>query len=110
MTEANGHPALTAPPDAEERFGPCQLTRATIQRMAEELAKAGPEDQLVQAIVAHATRTPEQIEATRAAIMARSRPERPLPPGKTLDDVVQGIWPGNETAEEIQDMLDDMPR
>ncbi len=108
MTETNGHQAPPNAPDTEELFTHRHLTRATIQRMAEELAKAGPDDQLVQAIVAHATRTPEQIMAARAAIDAVSRPPRPLPPGMTLDDVARGIWPGNETDEEVQAMIDEM--
>jgi len=51
------------------------------------------------------SRTPEQIAADRERILARSRPARPLPPGKTWIDMVVGQWPGDETDEEIFEAL-----
>lgn len=50
-------------------------------------------------------RTPEEILAARERAFAASTPPRPLPPGKTLEDVVCGQWPGDETDEEIRDLL-----
>jgi hypothetical protein len=41
----------------------------------------------------------------RADIMQASRPAKPLPEGKTLADIVQGQWPGDETDEEIKAAL-----
>lgn len=50
-------------------------------------------------------RTPEEILAARERAFAASRPPAPLPPGKTLEGVVCGQWPGDETDEEIRDLL-----
>lgn len=52
------------------------------------------------------SRTPEEIEAARQRIRAKARLGRPLPAGKTLSDVVQGTWPGDETDEEIREILE----
>ena len=46
-----------------------------------------------------------QIEQDRADLLARSPKPRPLPPGKTLEDVIVGQWPGDETDEEIMTAL-----
>ena len=51
-------------------------------------------------------RTSEDIQAACDRIDATSTPPRPLPPGKTLADMVQGTWPGEETDEEIRDILE----
>jgi len=53
-------------------------------------------------------RTPEQIAQDRARVFAAARPARPLPPGKTLEDVVVGKWPGDETEEQILAALDEL--
>ena len=55
-----------------------------------------------------ANRTPEQILVDREAAMKYLKPARPLPPGKTLDDVVCGTWPGDETDEEINRALEEL--
>lgn len=47
------------------------------------------------------SRTPEQVREARARLFATARPARPLPPGKTLEDVVVGKWPGDETDHEV---------
>lgn len=46
-------------------------------------------------------RTPEEILADRARVEQASRPPRPLPPGMTLEEAVQGLWPGDDSDEEI---------
>jgi hypothetical protein len=51
-------------------------------------------------------RTPEEILETRRRILASNPPPRELPEGKTLADVVVGKWPGDETDEEINALLD----
>lgn len=51
------------------------------------------------------SRTDEEIEEARRRIDARSPPPRPLPAGKTLEDVVVGTWPGDETDEQINEAL-----
>jgi predicted DNA-binding antitoxin AbrB/MazE fold protein len=60
------------------------------------------ETALEQAIRELTSRTPEEILADRERLLAKARPGRPLPPGKTLADVVEGQWPGDETDEEIR--------
>ena len=53
-----------------------------------------------------ANRTPEQKVADRADAMKYVRKGRPLPDGKTFFEVVQGTWPGDETDEQINEMLE----
>ncbi|MCI0387611.1 MAG: hypothetical protein MOB07_02410 [Acidobacteria bacterium] len=60
---------------------------------------------LEHAIAKLLSRTPEEVEQTRARIFQASRPPRPLPEGKTLYDVVCGQWPGDETDEEVFEAL-----
>jgi predicted DNA-binding antitoxin AbrB/MazE fold protein len=50
-------------------------------------------------------RTPEDIQAARERLAVGSRP-RTLPPGVTLDDVVRGTWPGDESDEQVRDALE----
>jgi hypothetical protein len=50
------------------------------------------------------SRTPEEVAATRAEAFAHSPPPRPLPEGKTLEDVL--VWPGDETDEQIRVALE----
>jgi hypothetical protein len=57
------------------------------------------------------SRTPEQIQADREALIAASRKPRPLPTGKTLEDVMKEFWerfPPAETDEEVEDALEEM--
>ena len=56
---------------------------------------------LDRAVARMMNRTPEEIEATRAQLFAEMEPPRPLPPGKTLEDMISGKWPGDETEEEV---------
>lgn len=51
------------------------------------------------------TRTPEQILEARERIRKASRPARQPPPGKTVSDMVEGMWPGDETDEQIREAL-----
>lgn len=50
-------------------------------------------------------RTPEEIAAARSRLIQASPPPRELPEGKTLEDVVMGKWPGDETDEQIFEAL-----
>ena len=82
-----------------------------LEMYLEELAESdanrtGEEDPLAAAIRRLTSRTPEQVLADREEILRSSPPPRPLPPGKTLADVVVGTWPGDETDEEIFEMLE----
>lgn len=64
------------------------------------------DDPLSIAIRRFLNRTPEEVLAARERILANSRPARPLPEGKTLEEVVQALWPGTETDEEVRDALE----
>lgn len=63
-------------------------------------------DPLAEAIARLKNRTPEQVAADRDRLLALSPPPRPLPPGKTLEDVLAGLWPGDETDEQILEALE----
>lgn len=58
-----------------------------------------------QAYTMAASRTPDDIAAARARVLAASPVPRALPDGKTLADVVMGKWPGDETDEQIVSAL-----
>lgn len=53
-------------------------------------------------------RTPEEIAEDRRRILAKSRRARPLPPGKTLEDVIVGCLPDDMTDEEVRKALADL--
>ena len=77
---------------------------------APPVVAAEPEnpDALSEAIRAWINRTPDEKQAAREEIMKTARKARPLPPGKTLDDVVCGQWPGDETDEQIYEALEEL--
>ena len=50
-------------------------------------------------------RTDEEIEEARRRLAEGSPPPRPIPEGKTLEDMVVGTWPGDETDEQINEAL-----
>lgn len=56
-------------------------------------------DALSRAVAAMINRTPEQIKAAQERAIRELQPERELPPGKSIFDVVK--WPGDETDEEV---------
>jgi hypothetical protein len=49
--------------------------------------------------------TDEDKARILAEVLAASPPARPLPEGKTLADVLEGQWPGDETDEEVNEAL-----
>jgi hypothetical protein len=85
------------------------IARAAEMRLREEKIAADREHWLAQgmnyelsdSIARLRNRTPEEIAKTRAEYLALATPGKPLPPGKTLADMVVGQWPGDETDEEI---------
>ena len=99
-----------------------ELPAATVARLRERAYLAGlslenyldrfadeddpPVDRLEQELAWLVNRTPEEIEQTRQRLYSQSRAPRPLPEGKTLSDVVEGQWPGDETDEQIRDALE----
>lgn len=62
-------------------------------------------DALEKAVARLLNRTPQEVEAARARLFKASRPPRPLPEGKTLEDVLAGQWPGDETDEQVYEAL-----
>jgi hypothetical protein len=52
------------------------------------------------------SRTPEEIAAAREDALKSGHQARELPEGKTLFDVIEGTWPGDETDEEILAILE----
>jgi putative addiction module CopG family antidote len=73
---------------------------AKIPNAATEEEAEDPEA-LDRAMAKMMNRTPEEIEAARAQLFQASRPPRELPEGKTLEDMISGKWPGDETGEEV---------
>jgi hypothetical protein len=74
-----------------------------------DLGEPAPEkNYLADAVRRALERTPEQMLADRADVLAGVRKGAPLPPGKTLDDVVKGKWPGDETDEQIRAALEEL--
>ena len=69
-----------------------------VRAIPEEAEDPGALDRAVAKMM---NRTPEEVEATRARLFAEMEPPRPLPPGKTLEDMISGKWPGDETDEEV---------
>jgi len=56
-------------------------------------------------LTAFERRTPEELARDRERIFAASRPPRPLPPGKTLEDVIVGALPDDKSEQEILEAL-----
>lgn len=85
----------------------------TLEEYLEEVAGreayvGGPNDAVKLAVERLTKRTPEEVLADRERILQSSRRGRPLPEGKTLYDVVEGTWPGDETDEEINKALEEL--
>ena len=67
-----------------------------------------PEPELSEGVKRIINRTPEEKLAERAAAMKYVRKGRPLPPGKTFFEVIEGTWPGDETDEEVYRALEEL--
>jgi hypothetical protein len=61
---------------------------------------------LDKAIAAIKNRTPEEKAAASERAVRTYKPRRELPPGKTLEDMVAGKWPGDETDDQIREALE----
>ena len=55
-------------------------------------------------------RTPEEIAEDRKRILAHARKARPLPPGKTLEEVIVGALADDKSEEEIRTALAELTR
>lgn len=67
-----------------------------------------PEPELSEGVKRIINRTPEEKLAEREAAMKYVRKGRPLPPGKTFFEVIEGTWPGDETDEEVIRALEEL--
>ena len=77
-----------------------KISLLKIVRPSEDVTDEDP-SVLDRAIAKMMNRTPEEIEATRARLFAEMVPPREIPEGKTLEDMICGKWPGDETDEEV---------
>lgn len=66
-----------------------------------------PDERTAAFIAKMKNRTPEEIEQVRALSMGGHTP-RPLPPGKTLEDVIVGALPDDEDDTVIIALIEDM--
>lgn len=76
-----------------------------IQQIKAEANQKSFQEQEIERIT---NRSPEELRANWEHILSVSPPPRPLPPGKTLADVLAGQWPGDETDEEILAALEEL--
>jgi len=51
-------------------------------------------------------RSAEDIKEARCRLFAATPPPTPIPEGKTLSDLVEGKWPGDETEEQVHSALE----
>ena len=77
-----------------------KITLLNIESTNEESDDEDP-GALDRAIAKMMNRTPEEVEATRARLFAEMEPPREIPEGKTLEDMISGKWPGDETDDEV---------
>ena len=63
-------------------------------------------DALTAAVDKLVNRTEAEMLASRARVMKTVRLGRPLPEGKTVLDMIEGTWPGDETDERIFEALE----
>jgi hypothetical protein len=59
-----------------------------------------------EALAKATSRTANEVAADRARLIQASPTSRDLPTGCTLEDVVMGKWPGNESDEQIFEALE----
>ena len=63
-------------------------------------------DTIAKAVARIRNRSPEQMLADRERILGLTPPPRPIADGKTLFDVVERTWPGDETEAQIREILE----
>ena len=101
---------IELPQDVEERLRKqAESKKLSVDGYIVDLIEQDrPRNPLDSAIDAMTYRTPAEKEAMRSELLSRSRPASPLPPGKTLEDVVLGSWPGEESDQEIDAALKEL--
>jgi hypothetical protein len=82
--------------------------RLVTERAAEapEPDADGPAGRLEHELAWLTGRSAEDVAEARRRLLALSPPARPIPEGKTLSDVVEGQWPGDETDEQVRAALE----
>jgi hypothetical protein len=77
-------------------------------RLAEREAAggAGAPDMLDQGVEWLTSRGAAEVQAARERIFGAAPAPRELPAGKSVVDVVEGKWPGDENDAEVRDALD----
>ncbi len=96
-----------------------RLTADTEARLREKATAAGlslevyledlaerDADPLAAAVRRLTSRTPELVLAAREQLLKTARRGCPIPAGKTLIEVVEGTWQGDETDEQIRTALE----
>lgn len=82
---------------------PCERYRIHLEAIAPPTPII---DYLAQAVQHATTRRPEEMQATRATIMAQTPTPNILPAHQTILDAVSGTWPGDESDTQIQVALE----
>jgi hypothetical protein len=84
-------------------------TTAPQESVRKESGELSPEELLTLPMAEYISymknRTPEQIAATRERLRVGTTPPRPLPPGKTLEDVIVGQVDFGVSDEELARIL-----
>ena len=70
-----------------------------------ETAAAHSFEQRISAMI---SRTPEQIAEARARVLAGSPEPRPLPPGKSLEEVIVGQLADDRSEAEVLAVLEEL--
>ncbi len=76
-----------------------------ITQLVEHSGHSSPLDRAMQTLRG---RTADARSALRAEVLAGSRSARPLPPGKTLEELVVGTWPGDESDSTVNEALKEL--
>lgn len=98
--------SLAMPMHAVEELGihPGDKVRVSVETIVE----TGRTSVLSRARRAMISRSPERTAEAQALAMDLYQPFRAVPPGKTLEDVVSGQWPGDESDDQIEAALQEL--
>lgn len=101
-------PAVTVelPPATEQRLWDRAAGLSAGDYLAALADQSLADAPLAAAVARLIGRTPEQVAADRAAVLATARRGRPLAAGKTLAEAVEGTWPGDEPDAAVRAALD----
>ncbi|MCX6365756.1 MAG: hypothetical protein NTX57_03495 [Armatimonadetes bacterium] len=76
-----------------------------VAQLVERSSEGSPLDRALRTLM---ERTPDERTALRTAILAASRPAKPLLEGKTLEELVVGTWPGDESDAVVDAALKEL--